>query len=406
MLNDYPSTDVVLIQRASINFYPPTINQANLLAESGLKVAILDGGVGPKPISLNPTIRLIRPLDNRIKGKITSNISLIGRVFDNIRFTMSVQQSMDANNVRVRIGYDSPVIATFLGRKATSFTICHFHDYPEPLGEGYMADLRNKLARRFSRISDMVVMPDYYRAVAFLQEENLRQLPVVVPNCPRILLELPAGQLRPMLVKKDCGNKRLVLFQGAISKNYYADKIIESMPWWPTDSVMVFVGPVKNPLQNELIDIANQLGVLDRIVFIPQVPYAELFKYTVDADLAFSMIKPFSFNFAHMSGASNKRYEYMACGIPQITNHGPGVKELIEQSGAGICVDPEVPEEIGQQVSYLLNNDHLRKEMSTKARKQHLVQYNYEQQFIPVLEKITTICCVKQTHNETKNVNR
>lgn len=379
--------DIALIQRAAIDFYPPTINQANLLAEAGLQVAALDGGKGPRPGALHTSVGLFRPLESAANGGNSPPASAVRRLLGTVRFLLAVREIQSSTNIGALIGYDSPGIAAMAAARFRGFTICHFHEYPKvPGNEGLKVDAQHRVARRIARSSNITVMPDVYRAAALAAEDRLERSPMVVRNCPRKLAQLPIGRLSKAFTGKQ--GRFTVLFQGAVSENYYADKIIESMPWWPAESVMVFLGPTTSALKQRLLGIAREAGVAERLVLLQQVPYSDLFGYTVDADLGLTMIKPHTFNFAHMAGASNKRYEFMACGIPQITNHGPGMRELVEESGVGLCVDPEIPEEIGRQVTYLLVNEPLRRKMGEQGRRLHLEEYNYEVQFAGVLEAV------------------
>jgi glycosyltransferase involved in cell wall biosynthesis len=374
--------DAALIQRAAIDFYPPTLNQANLLAEEGLRVAVLDGGIGARPAALHPDVRLMRPMQS-------APASAAHRLLGLIRFRLAVRMLQSSTGVKLRIGYDSPGISVMAATRFRGLTVCHFHEYPEtPSNEGRRVDAQHRVARRSARSADLTVMPDSYRAAALAEEEKLDRLPTVVRNCPRRLTAPPADRLSK--TKSLRRGKLTVLFQGAISENYYADTIVKSMVWWPVGSVMVFLGPIKAAFEARLRELARELEVSRRVVLLPQVPYSDLFGYTVGADLGLTMIKPHTFNFAHMAGASNKRYEFMACGIPQISNHGPGMQQVIEGNGVGICVDPESPEEIGRQIAYLLSNESLRRKMGERGRRLHLEEYNYEMQFAGVLEALVS----------------
>ncbi|NIV29930.1 MAG: glycosyltransferase, partial [Anaerolineae bacterium] len=354
--------NVALIQRAAIDFYPPTINQANLLVEAGFRVVVLDGGQGPRPTALHSDVSLARPLESAGEGTTGVPKSAARRLLDIVRFLVAARAIESSTGASVLIGYDSPAIAAMAAARFRGFTVCHFHEYPEvPSNEGRKVDAQHRIARRYARSADLIVMPDRHRAEALEKEDGLTGPSLVVRNCPRRLTQLPAGRLRKALDGKR--GKYTVLFQGAVSQSYYADRIVESMPWWPSESQLVFLGPVKAACERSLLGIARDVGMLERVVLLPRVPYSDLFGYTVDADLGLTMARPHSFNFAHTAGTSNKRYEFMACGIPQISNHGPGMYELIEANGVGLCVDPENPEEIGRRVAYLLGNETLRRKM-------------------------------------------
>ena len=77
-------------------------------------------------------------------------------------------------------------------------------------------------------------------------------------------------------------------------------------------------------------------------------------------------------NVIYSSGASNKRFEYMAVGVPQITNQGPGMDEIITRPNCGALADPSSPEDIGLTIARLLQDTTLRKQLSDNARKAHL----------------------------------
>ena len=374
--------DLALIQRAAIDHYPPTINQANMLAEAGLRVVALDGGIGAPPDALHSDVRLVRSLQGAPTGAVS-------RLLGIIRFLLAVRAVHSSTSIKARIGYDSPGIASMAATRFQGLTVCHFHEYPEiPSNEGRKVDAQHRVARRLARSSDLTVMPDSYRAEAVAQEEKLERFPTVVRNCPRRLTRLPADKLRGAISGRQ--GRFTVLFQGAVSENYYASTIVRSMAWWPVESVVVFLGPVKDELEGRLIELARDMDVSQRVVLLPQVPYSALFGYTVGADLGLTLIKPHTFNFAHMAGASNKRYEFMACGIPQISNRGPGMQELIEGNEVGICVDPDNPEELGRQIAYLLRDEPLRRRMGERGRRLHIKEYNYEVQFAEVLEALVS----------------
>lgn len=363
------------------------------MAEAGISVEILDGGEGPRPLGLDNSIQLHRPLRTlHVKG---NTHLLVARQKTRLQRNALFRRTLldlQKKRIELRICYDSPAISLAGLAKFPHSTFHHYHEYPEAYPPRWYLNLQHWLATRFSRHADLVIVPDDYRALALQEKKKLVPASVkVVPNCPRLMSSLPTGRLRTIVKDVHPNAQYIVLFQGAISENYYADQIVRSIKWWPDDAVMVFLGPVHTVTHQTLLNLAHSEQVADRILFLPQVAYMQLFHYTVDADLGMSMIRPVTFNFEHMAGASNKRYEFMACGIPQITNYGPGMQELIEENGIGMCVWPQSAQAIGMAVRHLLESELRRKAMGVKARNLHLIRYNYDMQFAPVLETIKRI---------------
>ena len=73
-----------------------------------------------------------------------------------------------------------------------------------------------------------------------------------------------------------------------------------------------------------------------------------------------------------------KVYEYMAAGLPYICSDFPGWKKVAEESGAGICVNPEDVESISNTISMLLNNPDIGQEKGRKGRKYVLENCNWD----------------------------
>ena len=73
-----------------------------------------------------------------------------------------------------------------------------------------------------------------------------------------------------------------------------------------------------------------------------------------------------------------KIYEYMAAGLPYICSDFPGWRRVAEESGAGICVDPENIAEIRKAITFLLQNREKAQRMGNKGREYVAAQCNWE----------------------------
>ena len=72
-----------------------------------------------------------------------------------------------------------------------------------------------------------------------------------------------------------------------------------------------------------------------------------------------------------------KVYEYMAAGIPYICSDFPGWRRVAEESGAGICVDPEDIEGIRKAIISLLSDREKAQAMGRKGRAYVLAHCNW-----------------------------
>jgi glycosyltransferase involved in cell wall biosynthesis len=81
----------------------------------------------------------------------------------------------------------------------------------------------------------------------------------------------------------------------------------------------------------------RERGLQDADFLVKSVSSDEIPGYIASADIAISFIKPC---FSKLSSSPTKIAEYLAGGIPIITNHGVGdVAELIESDKVGAVVD-------------------------------------------------------------------
>lgn len=75
-----------------------------------------------------------------------------------------------------------------------------------------------------------------------------------------------------------------------------------------------------------------------------------------------------------------KFFEYMAAGIPVLCSNFPVWKALIEESGAGICIDPDDDAQIVEAVDYLYRNPDARKKMGKSGQEAVKNIYNWERE--------------------------
>jgi len=210
----------------------------------------------------------------------------------------------------------------------------------------------------------------------------------VVMNCPRRLDVLPESRLLPFLRERGLPSARVVHYQGAVGQNHYFEQIVRSMRFWPRDAVFVIVGSVREQYARELQDLAEGEGVGERLVLVGRVPYDEVFSYAVGASVGVSFLNGKFLQFQLSAGASNKRFEYIALGIPQVTNHLQGVRELFVNEGVASIADETDVADIGAKISAYLEDQTLREQSAARARALHLDSYNYEHQIKPLLERL------------------
>ena len=382
-----------LVMRAPLTRYPPSVFQAEMLEEAGVSVTVLDTEDGAHhACTLHPSIRRI-VLERAPNPWAVQRFSQ--RLTSSVRrwlFSQRTVRWLKKLSPDLVIAYEPAAIAV-TGRAALPggfLRVWHFHEYPDasgPLSWGSKNDL--EWARRHIALAEMMIFPDRRRADRFAQEMSLNTKPTVVMNCPRRLSQLPVPSLQERLHKlgHDAGTKT-VLYVGVLGESHGLEVAVRGMKFWPTDTLFVLAGSGSEEFKARLRREAGALGAARRVVFLGVIKPEEIWSVRAGADVALTIMEPIDVNRLFSAGASNKRFEAMAVGVPQVTDQGPGLKEMIEQNGAGLCIPYDNPEAIGRAMAKLLHNEGLRRKMGECARRLHLDRFNYETEFRPVLERL------------------
>jgi glycosyltransferase involved in cell wall biosynthesis len=80
----------------------------------------------------------------------------------------------------------------------------------------------------------------------------------------------------------------------------------------------------------------------------------------------------------YVNAYSNKMFEYMAAGIPVIASDFPLWREIVQEPGCGILVNPLDPQAIADAIEYVLNNPQEAQAMGHRGRRAVEERYNWE----------------------------
>jgi glycosyltransferase involved in cell wall biosynthesis len=315
------------------------------------------------------------------------------RWFNWLRFDRACSRVIAQGQPRVIIAYDTLGSVFVPPAPGRYHTVYHFHELTgAEAGEGFGPRRARLKAAQSSRRADLVVFPDANRARIFQARAGLRSAPSVVMNCPRRTGAVPASPLRERLGKFKSLNVALVCYLGSIGADQGLLEAVRSMSHWPPESIFVLVGGASDFMRASILEGAASVNAAARVLFLGAHPHAEALSLAAGADLGLSLIQPNNESWLYSAGAINKRFEYMALGLPQVTNNGPGVSEIVEANRCGVCVDSRDSAAVGTAVRQLLETPELRRSQSQNARTRHLETYNYENQFSEVASWIAKRC--------------
>jgi glycosyltransferase involved in cell wall biosynthesis len=183
--------------------------------------------------------------------------------------------------------------------------------------------------------------------------ERLRKsygVPVaLVPNYPAEVGAVARRDIRELVTEPIPAGAPIVLYIGNIQLGRGLEELVAALPECP-EIVLVCLGAGRE--SGALPELADRLGVRDRIRFVPPVPADQVVSVAASATIGVALTAPISEN--NRLALPNKLFQCMAAGIPVVATDAPHIRAMVEAAGAGVCVDPTSPTAIASGLRRLL----------------------------------------------------
>ncbi len=153
----------------------------------------------------------------------------------------------------------------------------------------------------------------------------------------------------------------LLSYQGTDRLIGAAPFILERLP----DVRFLIVGGSSDSEKQEATKIVKEAGLAGKFIFTGLVSYERVPFYINSSDVCIHFPK----GFLRKSGVSPlKLCEYIACEKPVVASRTEGL-EFLEETGSGILVDSESPQQIAAAIARLLESKELRTDMGKNGRR-------------------------------------
>lgn len=220
----------------------------------------------------------------------------------------------------------------------------------------------------------------------FLQRKyDLDVLPPLVPNAP--IGNLPdAG--KPMTIRDflHIGDAPLLVYAGGLSYHRGVHDVVTALADLP--GVHLALGARRGSSYTvELEQIAKDLGVSDRLHFVPFAPTHEVAEYLASATAA---IFPFLPVGNHVWAAPNKYFESVQARLPILTSNMEWLSDRVTRLGIGEVFDHSNPASIARQSKKLLANiDQYRSKITPELIAEHTFEH-FESTVQDVVKAVTS----------------
>jgi glycosyltransferase involved in cell wall biosynthesis len=364
--------------------YPPLINGMRLLAEAGCEVLVLGATRRGDPLALVPQKRIQARMLRMAAPGWRQRVRYAGFVLWALLWFCRWRPEW----VYVSDPPSTPLALLLSLLPGTARIIYHEHDSPPANGSAsrsisvhVIARLRRLAVRR----SHLCVLPNDERA-RVLALTTGRAKPLVVWNCPS------RAEVWSQSTPRSDGLR--LVYHGSIVPPRLPLTVIEALARLPPSVTLAVRGyeTVGHPgYVRELELAARQSGVIERVCFEGTVPTRqELLRLCAAGDVGLALLIPGAgdLNEQAMAGASNKAFDYMACGLAVLVPNLPDWRALWVEGGYGRACDADSADSIAREIRWFLDHPAERTAMGERGRRRILDEWNYETQFRPVRDVV------------------
>ena len=306
--------------------------------------------VGPSgPIPLHDLTELIDPFADSVLDHMRAS----GDDYDVLHANYWISGAVGH---RLKHAIDRPLVATFhtLARVKAE---AGFDDEPEHRArfEHEVIDCADLMLA--STAEERLQLADLYGA-------EPSRIEIVPPGVDHSVFR-PSPRSGPLLRERlGIGDRPLLLFVGRIQPLKGVDVAIRALAALDdTSSTLVVVGGPSGPSganeSERLHGLVAELGLTDRVVFLPPQPHDALADFFRAANVCVVPSRSESFGLVALEAA--------ACGTPVVAAAVGGLRSLVDDGVTGFLVDGHEAADYAKPLSFLLGNPLLAAEMGEAA---------------------------------------
>lgn len=369
------------------DYYPPTINAIHLLSEHFDIVLI--GRNQERPFWEYPANVSVHRLGKYTSVREREQQSAVIKLWEYTNFL--VQASHLLKNVSLiyaydAFGYTAAYLSQFMGSSSIPL-IYHNHDLCSQLVSlSTLSGWIQRGERHWIHQAHLVVFPSLERGLLFKQLTNFQGQLMIVPNYPRKSYFPVHQNFKNIIFQRF--QKAQIFLQGTISVKNSLLELIKCLTFLDDSIELKLIGPIQEEEKYLMKDFALDNQVAHRTKYFMPVPYNELASHTWFATVGVCLYKKTDINHQTMGTASNKIYEYAACGLPVIVSDQPNYREHLAGESWVRFADPDDSYSIASAVQDILSDFTKYKAMCLASRRAFEDKYNYESAFLPVFAKI------------------
>jgi len=377
-------TRVLYLQYSNPAAYPPVEHGSRMLADAGCEVTLF--GVASRGTDS------LRPAEHpRVRFHLWS--SRCPGLVQKLQYLVFLA-ACAGHALRLRPDWIvvSDAMASPVGwllRRAGIRVVYHEHDEPEGGSGSFFQQRMTRVRPALARIADFCIVPNEGRADRLKSASGTQRPVLTVMNCPRreeALMDRPSPVREPAPF--------VFFYHGTIVPARLPFTLVRALAHLPESCVLRIAGyeTIGHPGHlKALLDEAARLGIGPRVESIGAVPArADLLAECRRAHVGISLMPIGSAdpNERTMAGASNKAFDYLACGLPLLVSDLADWNAMFVDAGFARACDPRDEESIARELMWFAGHRAEVAAMGQLGRRRVLDDWNYQHQFKPVADRM------------------
>lgn len=373
---------ILYVQFTNPAGYPPLEHSSRILAESGFDVVFLGtGAVGADGLQFppHPKIRI-----HKMRFVQSGSLQKVAYIL----YCLWVFSWCLLWRPGVVYGSDpfSCLPMSIASKILNCLVIYHEHDSPGDTMNTRSVFMRMVYWARthVAKTAALRILPNAGRAAWFQESMHCGET-TVVWNCPRrdeAVVERGDGVRGPLKL----------YYHGSLAVDLLPMSVLRAMAGVP-EVVLRFAGYETVGSQgyvSKFLEEADSLGIGDRVQYLGSLSRHEVLARCREHDLGLLLIssEAMNRNLQNLVGASNKAFDYLACGLALVVPNRVDWIETYVEPGYAVPCDPTDSTELAGYIQWFVDRRECCKAMGEAGRQRILAEWNYETQFRDVLAEI------------------
>lgn len=188
------------------------------------------------------------------------------------------------------------------------------------------------------------------------------------------LSRIPIPKRKCRSIRSDCQwlDGKIAVYAGGLMPGRHIEEILAGVARLPEGYRSAVLGFGDNGYIDGLRQLADRLGVSERVAFLPPVPWDEVSTYIAGADCTFAFYSRNSLNNLYCS--PSKLFDAIMAGVPVIGSDNPLVREILAREDFGVCLQEVTPETVAtavRRVTEMPRMPAVRERMARVARERY-----------------------------------